>query len=126
VVTSTDVLATLLEEMPLSAEKESSVLVVLKKLGRLRDQEAQRETKVPLAVKNTNNTTNSVYEGRTTTDLLGAKTDTPTKSDAPTSNTGVLVDVLRDLYRAALATTATPNTSGTSVSLVPTCANSSD
>jgi len=125
-VTSTDVLATVLEEMPPFAEKESSILAVLKKKsGRMRDQEAQREAKLPLAVKDTNNATtnniNSAKDGQTG-DLLSVNTKAdPPKSDAPTSNTGVLVDVLGDLYNSAPVSSA-PNTNGTSVSPLPTSA----
>ncbi|XP_076033650.1 adaptor protein complex 2, subunit alpha isoform X1 [Oratosquilla oratoria] len=102
IITTSDVLATVLEEMPPFTEKESSILAVLKKKsGRMSAQEAQREAKIQardnhLATaqeKGQNATVNSASSA----DLLGLSTP-PATQNSNQSNTGVLVDVLGDLY----------------------------
>lgn len=100
IIASTDVLATVLEEMPAFPERESSILAVLKKKkpGRVPENEI-RESKSPapntnhhveapsaISVANVNNSS---------ADLLGLSTP---PSSQPTSNTGVLLDVLGDIY----------------------------
>ncbi|XP_063383947.1 AP-2 complex subunit alpha [Cydia fagiglandana] len=98
IVASSDVLATVLEEMPAFPERESSILAVLKKKkpGRIPDTSDMRESKSPQptsaaapAVNSTNNTNAS------SADLLGLST--PPGSAAPTAGNGLL-DVLGDLY----------------------------
>ncbi|KAG7153994.1 AP-2 complex subunit alpha-like [Homarus americanus] len=117
VTTTTDVLATVLEEMPPFTEKESSILAVLKKKsGRMSAQEAQREARVqaregnaaPAAEKaqnaqlKTKSPSNAAFpipqlNNSTSADLLGLSTPPATQNNTQ-SNTGVLVDVLGDLY----------------------------
>ncbi|XP_046665758.1 AP-2 complex subunit alpha [Homalodisca vitripennis] len=106
IIASTDVLATVLEEMPSFPERESSILAVLKKKkpGRVPENEIRPahnshnhqpdSTTSSLAAPVTHaNNTNSA-------DLLGLSTP-----PAP-SNTGVLVDVLGDIYSSATPTAA--------------------
>lgn len=105
-VTSTDVLATVLEEMPPFAEKESSILAVLKKKsGRMSAQEAQKEARAAgggggaaaaVAAGVVKNSTNDKNAKNSSADLFGI--GTPPVSNANNSSTGVLVDVLGDLY----------------------------
>ncbi|KAF2354643.1 Clathrin/coatomer adaptor adaptin-like N-terminal, partial [Trinorchestia longiramus] len=112
-VTSTDVLATVLEEMPPFAEKESSILAVLKKKsGRMSAQEAQKEARAAGgafivcagAVKNSNNDKNA----KNSADLFGLSTPpVSSQNNNNNSNTGVLVDVLGDLYSSSTATSTT-------------------
>ncbi|XP_066999105.2 AP-2 complex subunit alpha [Anabrus simplex] len=103
IIASTDVLATVLEEMPAFPERESSILAVLKKKkpGRVPENEV-REGKSPGPMVNHQTepapaqapTTNSV-----STDLLGLSTPPASQPAAPaTNNTGVLLDVFGDIY----------------------------
>ncbi|KAG0729546.1 AP-2 complex subunit alpha [Chionoecetes opilio] len=114
ITTTTDVLATVLEEMPPFTEKESSILAVLKKKsGRMSAQEAQREARVQaregnnVAVAEKSQT--AQLNNSTSADLLGLSTP-PATLNSTQSNTGVLVDVLGDLYGGS----ATSNQNGTS------------
>ncbi|XP_018323433.1 AP-2 complex subunit alpha [Agrilus planipennis] len=93
IIASTDVLATVLEEMPAFPERESSILAVLKKKkpGRVPESEI-KEGKSPTPASNHNNGVNTV---NTAQDLLGLSTP-PTSQ--PSGNTGVLLDVLGDVY----------------------------
>ncbi|XP_063610022.1 AP-2 complex subunit alpha-like [Penaeus indicus] len=102
VITTTDVLATVLEEMPPFTEKESSILAVLKKKsGRMSAQEAQREARVQAREGNAapavEKTQTAQMNNSTSADLLGLSTP-PANQNNTQSNTGVLVDVLGDLY----------------------------
>ncbi|RXG58442.1 AP-2 complex subunit alpha [Armadillidium vulgare] len=110
VVTSADVLATVLEEMPPFTEKESSILAVLKKKsGRMSAQEAQKEARqqskegvsAAATLNNTEKTPNAKVN--VSADLLGLSTP-PSNQNNTQSNTGVLVDVLGDLYGGGTAT----------------------
>ncbi|KYM87176.1 PREDICTED: AP-2 complex subunit alpha [Atta cephalotes] len=101
IIASTDVLATVLEEMPAFPERESSILAVLKKKkpGRVPENEI-RESKSP--APNTNHHTEppptaatTVTVNNSSADLLGLSTP---PSSQPSSNTGVLLDVLGDIY----------------------------
>ncbi|KAK7870293.1 hypothetical protein R5R35_001014 [Gryllus longicercus] len=103
IIASTDVLATVLEEMPAFPERESSILAVLKKKkpGRVPENEI-REGKSPGPTANHQTeqppapapTTNNV-----STDLLGLSTPPASQpSTTSTSNTGVLLDVFGDMY----------------------------
>lgn len=95
IVASTDVLATVLEEMPSFPERESSILAVLKKKkpGRVPDiDNTESKSPVPHAtvqpqLRQTN--------GNATSDLLGLSTP---PSQQQTSHTGTLIDVLGDIY----------------------------
>lgn len=98
IVASSDVLATVLEEMPAFPERESSILAVLKKKkpGRIPD-DSVRDSKSPqpanaaptAIINSTNNINNS------SADLLGLST--PPGTIAPPAGNGLL-DVLGDLY----------------------------
>lgn len=105
IIASTDVLATVLEEMPSFPERESSILAVLKKKkpGRVPENEI-RASAAASANASTNHQNDhstsgsapaaaaSVTNNSMSADLLGLSTPS-----AP-SNTGVLVDVLGDIY----------------------------
>ncbi|XP_022197986.1 AP-2 complex subunit alpha [Nilaparvata lugens] len=103
IIASTDVLATVLEEMPSFPERESSILAVLKKKkpGRVPENEIRASAASANAATNHHNdhSTSSVpsaagaaTNNSMSADLLGLSTPS-----AP-SNTGVLVDVLGDIY----------------------------
>ncbi|EEB11455.1 conserved hypothetical protein [Pediculus humanus corporis] len=101
IVASTDVLATVLEEMPAFPERESSILAVLKKKkpGRIPENEI-RESKSPIPAGSNhsveyNNTAQTTVTNNQA-DLLGLSTP-----PAPTNNTGTLIDVLGDLYSSS-------------------------
>nr|XP_053628217.1 AP-2 complex subunit alpha-like isoform X2 [Cherax quadricarinatus]XP_053628219.1 AP-2 complex subunit alpha-like isoform X2 [Cherax quadricarinatus] len=92
VTTTTDVLATVLEEMPPFTEKESSILAVLKKKsGRMSAQEAQREARVQAREGNaapaTEKAQNAQLNNSTSADLLGLSTP-PATQNSIQSNTG--------------------------------------
>ncbi|KAF5271942.1 hypothetical protein FQA39_LY07959 [Lamprigera yunnana] len=95
IIASPDVLATVLEEMPSFPERESSIFAVLKKKkpGHVPENEI-KEGKSPTPSSNhaaeVNNT--SSISG----DLLGLST--PPTTQPPSGNTGVLLDVLGDVY----------------------------
>lgn len=93
VIASSDVLATVLEEMPAFPERESSILAVLKKKkpGRVPETDI-KETKSPTNLNNVNNDTHN--NSAASTDLLGLSTPTQPSS----GNAGVLLDVLGDMY----------------------------
>jgi AP-2 complex subunit alpha len=104
-VTSTDVLATVLEEMPPFPERESSILAKLKKRrpDKLKEGLEPRESKLggtmPTDAINTYSKPAPVSAPEpslATTDLLGLASS-PTQPNAPAApmnNTGLLVDVL--------------------------------
>ncbi|XP_055711574.1 AP-2 complex subunit alpha isoform X2 [Phlebotomus papatasi] len=102
IVASTDVLATVLEEMPSFPERESSILSLLKKKkpGRVPENEI-RENKSPIPVTNSNNTqVNSNHTSNSTNaDLLGLSTP---PSGNQTNSQGALIDVLGDIYNASV------------------------
>lgn len=112
IIASSDVLATVLEEMPAFPERESSILAVLKKKkpGRVPENDI-KENKSPTPVTNHNNdvsNTRYVLLGKIrmnfkiffcstgSADLLGLST--PPTSQPNSGNTGVLLDVLGDIY----------------------------
>ncbi|KAG9436675.1 AP-2 complex subunit alpha [Apis mellifera carnica] len=95
IIASSDVLATVLEEMPAFPERESSILAVLKrkKPGRVPENEI-RESKSPAPNTNHHAEVPSSVTGavnNTSADLLSLSTP---PSSQPSSNTGVLLDVL--------------------------------
>ncbi|XP_069679181.1 AP-2 complex subunit alpha [Periplaneta americana] len=101
IIASTDVLATVLEEMPAFPERESSILAVLKKKkpGRVPENEI-REGKSPAPTTNHQNEqppAQAPAVNSASTDLLGLSTP-PASQPAATSNTGVLLDVFGDIY----------------------------
>ncbi|XP_044741547.1 AP-2 complex subunit alpha [Chrysoperla carnea] len=100
IIASSDVLATVLEEMPAFPERESSILAVLKKKkpGRIPETADMRESKSPAPTANHNNdsTANAPRSNTSSTDLLGLST--PPTSAPGSGNTGVLLDVLGDIY----------------------------
>ncbi|KAK8744215.1 hypothetical protein OTU49_001059 [Cherax quadricarinatus] len=136
VTTTTDVLATVLEEMPPFTEKESSILAVLKKKsGRMSAQEAQREARVQAREGNaapatekaqnaqlkTKPSSNAAFpipqlNNSTSADLLGLSTP-PATQNSIQSNTGVLVDVLGDLYGGGGTNTHNGTTTPASLSM---------
>ncbi|KAK8744218.1 hypothetical protein OTU49_001059 [Cherax quadricarinatus] len=121
VTTTTDVLATVLEEMPPFTEKESSILAVLKKKsGRMSAQEAQREARVQAREGNaapaTEKAQNAQLNNSTSADLLGLSTP-PATQNSIQSNTGVLVDVLGDLYGGGGTNTHNGTTTPASLSM---------
>ncbi|XP_017470016.1 PREDICTED: AP-2 complex subunit alpha isoform X2 [Rhagoletis zephyria] len=98
IVASTDVLATVLEEMPSFPERESSILAVLKKKkpGRVPENEI-RESKSPApnAVVQNNVLVNHKLNSSANADLLGLSTP-PAGLNNQGSST--LIDVLGDFY----------------------------
>ncbi len=96
--------ATVLEEMPAFPERESSILAVLKKKkpGRVPENEI-REGRSPNPAPTTNHTEAishskpSAVSANASADLLGLSTPPASQPAAP-SNTGMLVDVLGDMY----------------------------
>lgn len=116
IIASTDVLATVLEEMPAFPERESSILAVLKKKkpGRVPENEI-RESKSP--APNTNHQAESAPSAvaaaavnNSSADLLGLSTP---PASQPASNTGVLLDVLGDIYNMPNKVGATNGTQST-------------
>ncbi|XP_022173721.1 AP-2 complex subunit alpha [Myzus persicae] len=99
-IVSTDVLATVLEEMPSFPERESSILAVLKKKkpGRVPETETlENHSPQPSPISHQNNHVNNhTNSNSNSADLLGLST--PVASTTHTSNANVLVDVLGDLY----------------------------
>ncbi|VEN64083.1 unnamed protein product [Callosobruchus maculatus] len=95
IIASSDVLATVLEEMPAFPERESSILAVLKKKkpGRVPENDI-KDNKSPTPITNHNNDVNNTTSG--SADLLGLST--PTTQPENIGNTGVLLDVLGDIY----------------------------
>uniref|UniRef100_A0A6B2EK83 AP-2 complex subunit alpha n=1 Tax=Phlebotomus kandelakii TaxID=1109342 RepID=A0A6B2EK83_9DIPT len=96
IVASTDVLATVLEEMPSFPERESSILAVLKKKkpGRVPENEIrENKSPIPAAANNTHNNSNHTSNS-TNADLLGLSTP-------PSGNQGALIDVLGDIYNSS-------------------------
>jgi len=110
IIASTDVLATVLEEMPSFPERESSILAVLKKKkpGRVPENEIRpahnshnhQADSTTLTTTTTTTTTHAPHTNNTAADLLGLSTPS-----VPSSNTGVLVDVLGDMYSSSPAPT---------------------
>lgn len=103
IVASSDVLATVLEEMPPFPERKSSILGVLqkKKPGRVPDNDI-RESKSPQPPVAVINANNSSETNNSSADLLGLAT--PPGTVAPPTGNGLL-DVLGDLYN----TKSSPN-----------------
>lgn len=107
-VASTDVLATVLEEMPPFPERESSILAILKKKkpGRVADNEV-KEHKGTVVVNSTGSHPDHTPPQVTppsssaSVDLLGLSTPPATQVVPPTSNTNVLVDVFSDFYSSS-------------------------
>lgn len=110
-IVSTDVLATVLEEMPAFPERESSILALLKrkKPGRVPDTVEAKDEKVSSA--SPINVSQHVNNNAAATDLLGLSTP-PASVTSASSNANVLVDVLGDLYNSSSsnAVGATQNT----------------
>ncbi|KAK9497748.1 hypothetical protein O3M35_004412 [Rhynocoris fuscipes] len=99
IIASTDVLATVLEEMPSFPERESSILAVLKKKkpGRVPENEIrpagpQTHSIQKTDVSTNNNANTTISSNDSAADLLGLST--PPAS----TNVGVLLDVLGDTY----------------------------
>lgn len=108
IIASPDVLATVLEEMPAFPERESSILAVLKKKkpGRVPENEV-KEGKSPTPVANSHNNEVNNTSNATSGDLLGLST--PPTSQPNAGSTGVLLDVLGDIYSKPTNTTASSN-----------------
>jgi len=104
-----------LEEMPAFPERESSILAVLKKKkpGRVPENEI-RESKSPAPNANHHAETpaiiTTVTVNNSSADLLGLSTP---PSAQPSSNTGVLLDVLGDIYNMPNKVGATNGTQNT-------------
>ncbi|XP_045481653.1 AP-2 complex subunit alpha [Harmonia axyridis] len=114
IIASSDVLATVLEEMPAFPERESSILAVLKKKkpGRLPENEI-KETKTPVVINNyTTNDNHNTSSSTASADLLGLSTPT---QPSTASNTGGLLDVLGEVYgsksNSSLNNNVQPNSS---------------
>ncbi|XP_039226297.1 AP-2 complex subunit alpha isoform X1 [Drosophila yakuba] len=106
IVASTDVLATVLEEMPSFPERESSILAVLKKKkpGRVPENEI-RESKSPApltsAAQNNalvNNSHSKLNNSNANTDLLGLSTPPSNNIGNGSNSNSTLIDVLGDMY----------------------------
>ncbi|KAA0203694.1 hypothetical protein HAZT_HAZT009710 [Hyalella azteca] len=97
--------------MPPFAEKESSILAVLKKKsGRMSAQEAHKEARAAggaggaaaaVAAGAVKNSTNDKNAKNSSADLFGISTPPVNSQNNSSSNTGVLVDVLGDLYSSS-------------------------
>jgi len=104
-----------LEEMPAFPERESSILAVLKKKkpGRVPENEI-RDSKSPAPNTNHHAETpaivTTVTVNNSSADLLGLSTP---PSAQPSSNTGVLLDVLGDIYNMPNKVGATNGTQNT-------------
>ncbi|KAG8234125.1 hypothetical protein J437_LFUL007491 [Ladona fulva] len=133
IIASTDVLATVLEEMPAFPERESSILAVLKRKKPGRVPEAAGDVKegkgAPAPISAANHQAAVAQDGRgspqvhnavsgasasasASADLLGLSTPPASHPSAATASApghmGVLVDVLGDIYNSS-----TTNASGT-------------
>lgn len=97
IVASSDVLATVLEEMPAFPERESSILAVLKKKKPGRIPDDARESKSPQPSTVISASINSSNVNNSSADLLGLSTP-PGAATHATGNG--LLDVLGDLYNA--------------------------
>ncbi|XP_034097833.1 AP-2 complex subunit alpha [Drosophila sulfurigaster albostrigata] len=104
IVASTDVLATVLEEMPSFPERESSILAVLKKKkpGRVPENEI-RESKSPAPTSITQNNTHVNHSNKLNSnanaDLLGLSTPPANNINNLSNNSNsTLIDVLGDIY----------------------------
>ncbi|XP_074927379.1 AP-2 complex subunit alpha-1 [Chelonoidis abingdonii] len=98
-IASTDVLATVLEEMPPFPERESSILAKLKrKKGPGAGSELDEGKKEPGAELNggVEPTASTTSTPSPSADLLGLRTAPPASSAAPTSAGNLLVDVFSD------------------------------
>lgn len=109
IIASSDVLATVLEEMPAFPERESSILAVLKKKkpGRVPETDITKENKSPTPItnhNNVNNISNDISNNSAQADLLGLTT--PPISQPNSGHTGVLVDVLGEIYNSKVNNTA--------------------
>ncbi|KAK2140970.1 hypothetical protein LSH36_1192g00039 [Paralvinella palmiformis] len=138
-VASTDVLATVLEEMPPFPERESSILAKLKKKrpDKLKHSMEPKEYKLSNAVvsSETTNAVPSVNSPSKTAvpNLLSLSGSSQSASNpAPVSNTGILIDVLGGLggelstdgpVSQPAASTAAPATNGLAAIGVPPVAN---
>nr|CAG4638245.1 EOG090X0109 [Cyclestheria hislopi] len=105
IVASTDVLATVLEEMPPFPERESSILAILKKKkpGRVPEpgtvvEGAPKERKSP-ALASLNNHSSHLNSSNQSADLLGLSSPPASATNAP--NSTPLVDVLADVFSAS-------------------------
>ncbi|KAF6203805.1 hypothetical protein GE061_002140 [Apolygus lucorum] len=98
IIASTDVLATVLEEMPSFPERESSILNVLKKKkpGRVPENEIRPAKGAPSSESSVSHSTANSHvaavSSAVSADLLGLSTP----PSAASSNVGVLLDVLGD------------------------------
>ncbi|GAB6027152.1 AP-2 complex subunit alpha [Chamberlinius hualienensis] len=104
VVASTDVLATVLEEMPPFPERDSSILAILKKKkpGRVPENEIKEHKAISSVVHSEQNqvTPPPPSSNPPSVDLLGLSSPPSSQPSAPiaTNSTNVLVDVFGDLY----------------------------
>ena len=83
-IASTDVLATVLEEMPPFTERESSILAILKK----------KKPGMSEAINTTKEFKNDVPSGTANADLLGLNNNSPPASAGATNNGNLLFDLL--------------------------------
>lgn len=91
--------ATVLEEMPVFPERESSILAVLKKKkpGRVPENEIkEHKSPVPGATASSQEE-RATAKAAASADLLGLSTP-PASQPSAAGNTGVLVDMLGELY----------------------------
>lgn len=102
-IVSTDVLATVLEEMPAFPERESSILTLLKrkKPGRVPDGTEGKEEKSPTPTPINHITQPPVVNNTSSAaDLLGLSTPPASTALAQNSTSNNLVDMLGDLYNS--------------------------
>lgn len=97
--------ATVLEEMPVFPERESSILAVLKKKkpGRVPENDIkEHKSPVPGAVNHSSQEERAPTKtsAAASADLLGLSTP-PASQPAGPGNTGVLVDMLGELYNSS-------------------------
>uniref|UniRef100_A0A6M2DQQ6 AP-2 complex subunit alpha n=1 Tax=Xenopsylla cheopis TaxID=163159 RepID=A0A6M2DQQ6_XENCH len=97
IIATTDVLATVLEEMPAFPERESSILAVLKKKkpGRVPENEI-RESKSPIPNQGGDNIVST--NNNASADLLGLSTPPTSAPQGGPGTTGTLVEMLGDIY----------------------------
>uniref|UniRef100_T1IZY9 AP-2 complex subunit alpha n=1 Tax=Strigamia maritima TaxID=126957 RepID=T1IZY9_STRMM len=112
-IASTDVLATVLEEMPPFPERESSILAILKKKkpGRVSESDVKEHKMPVINSAHGDHVESATPSSVTSADLLGLSTPPSLPPTKPLSNTDMLVDVFGDPYGPATNNVANNGTS---------------
>jgi AP-2 complex subunit alpha len=121
-ITTTDVLATVLEEMPPFPERESSILATLKKKKPGMTSGVTptgKEYKGTMNNNISNDISSPVIPTNASTDLLGLNSSPPTEVTQTQSNASLLVDVFGDINSISSGTSSTFNNIGAAVNASP-------